>query len=577
MTPPVALLALLLQQPRDLRIAAHGGSAISGVIVSDDLDARPVRHARVTLTGPEASTAISDERGRFVFVDLPPGRYQIAATKAAWIAASYGARRPGRPGSALPLEEGQQLEVTLRMARGSVLSGVVLDSNGEPAARSAVQAMHYAIVDGERRLVPAGAAAIADDRGAYRIYGLPPGEYAVQASVRGVVQELLYLTTDLDLRYATSAAHTRPPAPRTVRFAATFYPSATNASQATMIAIRAGEERDDIDIQMQLEPTVRVEGVVAPVEMDVPPGTEVVLVSVAPSGALPGAAVDGTDRRRVGSDGAFVFPNLAPGTYTLIARAAKPTTLVDGSAGPPQFMWTSTQITVAGEPVTGIVLSLQPGMRVSGRVGFQKTRLSVPDMSSVRVTLQPVLAPGLVGFAPVPVSPSADGSFTINGVTPGRYRLTAAVPGSGRAGGWTLRSAVVNGQDTLDEPMTIQANQNVTDAAVTFVDRAATLTGTVVEASGRVAAGCAVVVFPTDPSLWLAQARRIQAVRSSADGAFSFAGLAAGEYVVAATDDAEPGEWYDPAFLQRLLPAGTKLAIGEAQQTTLELKAGGGR
>jgi hypothetical protein len=215
-------------------------------------------------------------------------------------------------------------------------------------------------------------------------------------------------------------------------------------------------------------------------------------------------------------------------------------------------------------------------MRVSGRVQFQRTRLVVPDMSSVRVTLQPVLAPGLVGFAPVPVSPSADGSFTIDGVTPGRYRLSAAFPGSGRAGGWTLRSAVVHGQDTLDVPMTIQPNQNVTDAAVTFVDRAASLTGTVVDASGRAVPGFAVVIFPTDPLLWLAQARRIQTVRSSTDGAFSFSGLAAGEYVVATIDDAEPGEWYDPAFLQRLLPTGTKLAIGEAQQKTLDLKAGGG-
>lgn len=111
---------------------------------------------------------------------------------------------------------------------------------------------------------------------------------------------------------------------------------------------------------------------------------------------------------------------------------------------------------------------------------------------------------------------------------------------------------------------------------MTFVDRAATLTGSVVDAVGRAAPGFAVIIFPTDPSLWLAQARRIQAVRSSADGTFVFSGLASGEYVVAATEDVEPGEWYDPTFLQRLLPAGTKLAIGEAQQKTLDLKAGGG-
>jgi len=49
-TAAVALLAVLVQQPRDLRPVQHGTGTISGVIVSDDLDARPVRHARVTLT-----------------------------------------------------------------------------------------------------------------------------------------------------------------------------------------------------------------------------------------------------------------------------------------------------------------------------------------------------------------------------------------------------------------------------------------------------------------------------------------------------------------------------------------------
>jgi hypothetical protein len=286
--------------------------------------------------------------------------------------------------------------------------------------------------------------------------------------------------------------------------------------------------------------------------------------------------VDITDRRRIGGDGSFVFPNLSPGTYTLVARAAKPTTLPDGTSGPPQFLWTSTEIAVSAEPVTGLVLSLQPGMRVSGHVQFQRTRLAPPDISSVRVLLQPVLAPGLVGIAPVPVSPAADGSFTFNGVTPGRYKLAAAFPGLGRAAGWTLRSATVGDQDTLDVPVTIQPNQDVTDASVTFVDRVASVSGRVTDAAGRAAAGFTVVLFPDDPSLWLAQARRIQAVRSSADGAFTISSLPAGEYVVAVIDDVEPGEWYDPAFLQRLLPTGTKLAIGEAQQKTLDLRANGG-
>ena len=580
--PAAAIFVLLLQasheQPRDVRPNAHAAGVISGIVISDDLETRPIGHAHVGLSAPDVpgQTAITDERGRFVFSNLPAGPYSVSATRRAWITTSYGAKRPGRPGSTISLGDGQKVEIVLRMPRGAVLSGIVHGYAGEPASRVAVQAMRYAIVEGDRRLVPAGNSTITDDRGVYRLYGLPPGDYAVQAVGKAVGREAaqeLYLTTDLDLRYAASQARTPPPRPQTAKFAATYFPSATNPSQAAMLTLRAGEERDDIDVQIQLEPTVRVEGMVSPLDNGVPPGTEVILVSTAQSSALHGAVVI-DDRRRVGSDGAFVFPNLGSGIYTLVARAATP-----------QLMWTSVEVAVSGDPVTGIVLSLQPGMHLSGRVQFARTvQSSTPAMSAVRVALQPVLGPGAVGIAPVPVTPAADGSFTINGVTPGSYRLSASLNGAGsgagpvigRMDGWVLRSALVGGQDTLDVPITIQPNQDITEAAITFVDRAASLSGTVVDAGGHAVPGFTVVLFPTDQALWMAQARRIKAVRSSTDGAFTIAGLPAGEYVVSVVEDPEPGEWFDPTFLQRLVPAGVKVVINEGERKTEDVRVGGG-
>ncbi|HEX6464064.1 MAG TPA: carboxypeptidase-like regulatory domain-containing protein [Vicinamibacterales bacterium] len=560
------LIATLLQQPRDTPVIAHGTAVISGTVVTDDPEARPVRHARIMLSGSAVSgqTAITDEQGRFVFDGLPAGRYGVSATKIAWMTTWYGARRPAGQGSAIPLIDGQRIEIVLRMRRGAVLSGMIHGYADEPAAGVAVHALHYAVVAGERRLVPAGGGTITDDRGMYRLYGLPPGDYVVEADAPGASRELLYLTTDLDVRYAASQAREARPPARTVKFAATYFPSATTPSEAAMVTLRPGEERDDIDVQIQLEPTVRIEGAVAPIDTGVPNGTEVILVSTGSTGLLDGrASVD--DRRRVGPDGAFVFPNVAPGTYTLVARAAAP-----------QLMWTSMEIAVYGEPVTGIVLTLQPGRHVSGRVRLAPTAQSSPlDMSAVRVTLQPVVSHGLVGFAPVPVSPAADGSFVIKGVTPGRYRLTAMLPGAGRPGSWLVRSAIIGGQDTLDLPITIQPNQDVTDGAITIVDRAASLGGTVLDANGRGQSGFTVVLFPTDQALWMPQARRIQAVRSSADGAFAISGLPAGEYLVSAVEDAEPGEWFDPVFLQRLLPAGVKLVFNEGETKTQDVRASG--
>src|SRR5829696_5387636 len=125
-------------QTREARSTARGSGVISGAVLSDEAEPRPVRRVRVTCSGGDsgAATAITDDRGRFTFAGLRPGRYIVAASKEAWLPAGYGAKRPLRPGSAIPLADGQETEIVLRMLRGSVLTGVVLDHDNQPAAHT---------------------------------------------------------------------------------------------------------------------------------------------------------------------------------------------------------------------------------------------------------------------------------------------------------------------------------------------------------------------------------------------------------------------------------------------------------
>jgi hypothetical protein len=84
------------------------------------------------------------------------------------------------------------------------------------------------------------------------------------------------------------------------------------------------------------------------------------------------------------------------------------------------------------------------------------------------------------------------------------------------------------------------------------------------------------VIFPADQELWAPQSRRIQAVRPGADGAYLIRNLPAGNYLLAAVDDVEPGEWFDPAFLQRLAPSAIRLAIADGEQKAQDIRVGGG-
>ncbi|HMC78746.1 MAG TPA: carboxypeptidase-like regulatory domain-containing protein [Vicinamibacterales bacterium] len=565
-------------QTRDVRPGA-GMGVISGIVVSDDAEARPVRKARVTCSRPDApgDTTVTDDAGRFIFAGLPAGRYNVGAAKATWIAVNHGAARSGRPGSPVPLAAGQKLEVVLRMARGAVITGVVLDHNNEPAAARPVRALRSAIVNGERRLV-ATAAAMTDDRGVYRLFGLPSGDYIVSTVGAGPAGPELRLTSDADIRHASAPVRTPPPAARGVTIAATYYPGTTMVSQASPITIGKGEERDGIDLTLQLAPTARVEGAVSMPEGGVPRGTEVHLIANDDPGG-PAMPLQALNTRSVDAGGAFSFGNIGPGLYTVAARAARPATNPDGSsAGPPQMVWASIDIAVDGEDVRGLSLSLEPGLTISGRVRFEGTSLKPPaDMKSIRVTASPAELRSSLALAPAPVSIGADGRFTLPGVTPGRYRLTASFPGSGRPGGWLMRSAIAAGQDSLDAPFTLSPNQHVLDAVITFTDRMAQLTGSVLDASGAAAPDCTVIVFPADPALWIAQSRRIQGIRPGADGAYAVRGIPAGRYLVAAIDDVEPGEWFDRAFLQRLASSAATVAIADGEQSVRDLRIAGGR
>ena len=139
-----ALVCGLQAQQRDTpAIVATGTGSIAGRIVSDDATPRPVRRAIVTITGdlPAARSAITDDEGRFVFGSVPAGRFGINAAKAAYLPASYGALRPGRLGTQLQLAQGEQATVTIRMARGGVISGRLTDGIGAPMANIGVTAV----------------------------------------------------------------------------------------------------------------------------------------------------------------------------------------------------------------------------------------------------------------------------------------------------------------------------------------------------------------------------------------------------------------------------------------------------
>jgi hypothetical protein len=453
-----------------------------------------------------------------------------------------------------------------------VITGDLVDPHGLAAAGATVRAMRYVLRRGERVLDFAGPTAVTDDRGVYRIYGLPPGDYIVGASWRpayfGSGGSELRLTSEIDL----GAAPASVPGPgsatadRAVALASTFYPGTTVPTQASLVTVGGGEERRGVDFKLEVVPTSRLAGsVVAPDGQPLPAGVRVSLMAMN-AVSFQDRAVDVFRETGVTPDGSFSFVDVAPGQYTVFARTVLP------GAGAGRIVWASADVIVDGDSLAGLDLALRPGTTLSGRVRFDGEARPV-DLKGVRVALIPEQTQGHVSVAPVTAAVDGEGRFTVEGVTPGRYRLTASLPGRPRE--WLLRSAVALGVETLDVPVTIEPGGEVTDALIEFTDRMADLTGRLQDPAGTPASQHTVILFPRDTALWTPQSRRIQTAQPSTDGAFAFGALAPGDYLLSVVDDVDPDEWFDPAFLQRLVLGAVPVAISAGEQKVQNLQVGG--
>ena len=123
-----------------------------------------------------------------------------------------------------------------------------------------------------------------------------------------------------------------------------------------------------------------------------------------------------------------------------------------------------------------------------------------------------------------------------------------------------------------DAPVEIRPGQRLDEIVVTFGDRPTKLTGSVIDAGGTAASGFPVVVFSTNRNDWRWESRRVRQLRLADDGTFSFVGLPPGEYWLAVLNEVEPNQWFDPQFLDSVVPGAVKVTLLPGQTTTQRLR-----
>jgi hypothetical protein len=483
-----------------------------------------------------------------------------------------------------------------------------------------VSALHRVSTNGHTQLLTAGSATT-DDRGAFRMSTLVPGDYVIALPETQVTMPVAIVQSMMDgiingrgganmMDFVASGGPIPSPGGRRVGdnllqspgvaiaapvvsgrvgvYLTEFYPAAPVASQATVIALQSGEERGDLNMQLRVATTSTVTGTVLGPDGPVA-NAPVRLSSLASEEALLGDDfASATTLTR--ADGSFTMLGVAPGQYLArVVKLPRPTMPAGRGGGGIGAMFlgdmTSTSpgqttvplygqmpVSVAGADVGGVAIQLREGARVTGRVEFVGAAAAPQQFQNISVTLMSLEGRNVNAspFAAGPPQPSVDANsqFKTPSYAPGRYSL---VVGGSPASPWTVKSAIANGRDLLTTPLEL-STADVEGVVITYTDKTTRVSGAVRGLAPG--SNATILVFPADYKTWMANGmsqRLMRQVTPGPSGQWGAAGLPPGDYLVAALDATDVSDSQDPAWFDALARVGSRLSLAENDTKTLDV------
>jgi len=606
--------------------APRADAGIIGQVV--DAGGRPVPAAVVTLSGGLTALSLTetiaqqleggprrvraDGDGRFVFADLPAGSYTLEATKTGYLPGAYGRRRHGGAAQSLVLGESERVvSVRIPIWEFVAMSGTVVDEAGEPMVGIMVTARQQTFVATQSRLSAPVSTVVTDDRGVYRLDGLPPGTYVVcvpttHVALPAAVADAYRTVDSPSLRGLLASADLRLVGPdglagrqvgdtivpsgqrlppvlpeaggRPAAYVTTCYPGATPAD-AERVHLESGMERNDIHLALRPVPTAAVSGTL----VDDRGPVSHIAVRLLPSYVATLAVDAGAETAIALTDahGAFTFPAVPLGQYTLkVLRPAPPGPTAPSGAPMPTTAplgWAEMPLTVSDDGVGGVSVPLRGGFRVSGRLELDGTSSTKPGPDLIeRFMIQLDPADGSGGRLPLALRGMIDreGRISSNEMPPGRYVVFFLAFASERLAmpGWEVVGATIDGKDVSHRAFDLTGD--VTTMVMTLSDRAAEITGTVRDSRGIGDPGAAILLFPADRDRWNdrgSSPRDLRLIRASQTGSYRLGSVPDGDYVVVAIPDEDASDWGNPDVLLAAMKIGTRVSMTKGAKKTLDL------
>lgn len=520
--------------------------AIRGRVVNENGQALPdaLVSIRAYGIGGPGQTITTNRDGTFEASGLDRLVYLISASIPAYTT------QPRDPDSTEATSYRVGDSVTLVLLKGGVITGSVTASEEEPVV--AVRVRAQMIRDGKGQPSRYGATFredTTDDRGVYRIYGLPTGTYLVMAGGGGSYSSFGVNAYDTD--------------------APTYSPSSTRDTAAE-INVRAGEETTNVDIRYRAEQGHTVSGIASGPQPSEPSGFYLMLSSTVAGGSQ----WNNASYQSPGSRG-FFFSGVADGDYDVTARTYFPS-----------GEWTLSEpkrIKVRGADITGLEIITKPLAAISGRVVledskaadckgkrrplFTETLVSAWHNEKIKARDQPQF----IWSLGAPSTPDKQGNLSLRNLAPGQYHFIPRFS----AKYWylhsiSLQSSVAQGLKSTQANREVDAARNWTTLKtgdrlsgliIKLAEGAASLQGKITVSEGeQPPARLYVYLVPAEREK-ADDVLRFFAAPVLADGKIMLNNLAPGRYLIVA----------QPASDSALSPL-TKLRLPDETETRAKLR-----
>jgi hypothetical protein len=503
-----------------------GAYRIAGTVVNAKAG-NALTRCRVTITDGKnrnsIQSRITGEDGRFEF-RVPAGTYALEGAKRGFVTSAYNQHEQFSSAIVAGVELDTE-NLVLRLAPNAALTGRVIDEVGDPVRNAQIMVYRQENSSGLSR-VSFFRGTATDDQGRYEVTPLDEGAYFVSAKASpwyAVHPSNASSQSGGDLPQVDSSLD--------VAYPITYYGDATEANDATLIPIRAGE-RVDADIHLNPVPSVHL--ILHVPEASGPP-------------RLSKTTFDGAEQ----FEGANI-QNISPGVVELTGVASgRYSVRMPDSNGQ---MKESTEVDLGN----GGELDLSSGKPTSQI----KATVQIAGMTSLPAQLTIILSDSRGRRIPAQVDARGEADFS--DVIPGKYEIAAAAAGETysvtRIGS---QAGIISGHS-----VTVPGGASLT-IALSLVGGSATING-FAKREGKPVSGAMIVLVPENPETDRDRFRRDE---SNLDGSFTLTHVIPGSYSLVAIDNGWDLDWAKPGVMAQYFKKGQAIEVGDHSHSPMQLTA----